>query len=115
LQIRVDSVVRDGTNRVGDLEFRLCELEADCDIGEPGRDAEPRRGGAFGRGPGDFGRVPIDSGTGPQLAVAEQDDFDRARAAFEAGDYAGRVGGASGLHPDLSRRPLERAGAFPAR
>jgi tol-pal system protein YbgF len=28
------------------------------------------------------------SGDGPQLAVAEQDDFDRARAAFEAGDYA---------------------------
>jgi hypothetical protein len=46
LQIRVDSVVRDGTNRVGDLEFRLCELEADCDIGEPGGNAEPRRGGA---------------------------------------------------------------------
>ena len=28
------------------------------------------------------------SGSGPQLAVAEQDDFDRALAAFEAGDYA---------------------------
>jgi hypothetical protein len=37
LQIRVDSVVRDGTNRVGDLEFRLCELETDCDIGASGR------------------------------------------------------------------------------
>ena len=31
---------------------------------------------------------PDDSGSGPQLAVAEQDDFDRALAAFEAGDYA---------------------------
>ncbi|MEY8843105.1 tol-pal system protein, partial [Cribrihabitans sp. XS_ASV171] len=29
---RIDRVVADGTNRVGDLEFRLCELEADCDI-----------------------------------------------------------------------------------
>jgi hypothetical protein len=46
LQIRVDSVVRDGTNRVGDLEFRLCELEADCDIASLGGNAEPRRGGA---------------------------------------------------------------------
>jgi tol-pal system protein YbgF len=87
LQIRVDSVVRDGTNRVGDLEFRLCELEADCDIGEPGGDAEPRRGGAVRRRPGDFGHARR-PGSGPQLAVAEQDDFDRARAAFEAGDYA---------------------------
>ena len=26
LQIRVDRVVMDGTNRIGDLEFRLCEL-----------------------------------------------------------------------------------------
>ena len=33
---RVDSVVRDGTNRIGDLEFRLCELEANCDIGSLG-------------------------------------------------------------------------------
>ena len=38
LEFRIDRVVRDGTNRVGDLEFRLCELEADCDIAnlEPG-------------------------------------------------------------------------------
>ena len=33
---RVDSVVRDGTNRIGDLEFRLCELETACDIGQLG-------------------------------------------------------------------------------
>ena len=33
---RVDSVVRDGTNRIGDLEFRLCELETGCDIGSLG-------------------------------------------------------------------------------
>ena len=36
LQIRIDRVVTDGTNRIGDLEFRLCELEADCDIGSLG-------------------------------------------------------------------------------
>ena len=28
LEFRINSVVTDGTNRVGDLEFRLCELEA---------------------------------------------------------------------------------------
>ena len=31
LQIRVEKVVADGTNRVGDLEFRICELEEGCD------------------------------------------------------------------------------------
>ncbi|MGP1358995.1 tol-pal system protein YbgF [Roseicyclus sp.] len=95
LQIRVDSVVRDGTNRLGDLEFRLCELTPDCDIStlpptqnlggvEPTGAAPllPAPGtGTAGGGTG--------GGTGgPQLAVAEQDDFDRARAAFEAGDFA---------------------------
>jgi TolA-binding protein len=87
LQIRVDSIVRDGTNRVGDLEFRLCELEADCDIASLGE--TPNLGGVepSGAAPG-ISVGPSDSGSGPQLAVAEQDDFDRARAAFEAGDYA---------------------------
>ena len=87
LQIRVDSVVRDGTNRVGDLEFRLCELEADCDIATLGE--TPNLGGVdvTGAAPS-ISTLPSEGGDGPQLAVAEQDDFDRARAAFEAGDYA---------------------------
>ena len=86
LQIRVDSVVRDGTNRVGDLEFRLCELEADCDIASLGE--TPNLGGVEPSGAAPSIAATPDSGSGPQLAVAEQDDFDRARAAFEAGDYA---------------------------
>ena len=87
LQIRVDSVVRDGTNRVGDLEFRLCELEADCDIATLGE--TPNLGGVEPSGAAPAIAVtPTDQGTGPQLAVAEPEDFDRARAAFEAGDYA---------------------------
>ena len=31
LELRINQVVRDGTNRIGDLEFRLCELESGCD------------------------------------------------------------------------------------
>jgi len=87
LQIRVDSVVRDGTNRVGDLEFRLCELEADCDIAS--LPETPNLGGVepTGAGPSNTSSADTSAGTSPQLAVAEQDDFDRAQAAFEAGDY----------------------------
>jgi hypothetical protein len=103
LQIRVDSVVRDGTNRVGDLEFRLCELEADCDIASLGE--TPNLGGVEPSGAAPAISVTPTPGRGPQLAVAEQDDFDRARAAFEAGDYAGCVGGASWP----SRRPIPAA------
>ena len=37
LQNRVDRVVKDGTNRIGDLEFRLCEATPGCDIGSVGQ------------------------------------------------------------------------------
>lgn len=90
LQIRIDSVVRDGTNRVGDLEFRLCELEPDCDIATLGE--TPNLGGVepSASAPPITAPPGSDAGTegGPQLAVAERDDFDRAQAAFDAGDYA---------------------------
>ena len=32
IEFRIGRVVEDGTNRIGDLEFRLCELEPGCDI-----------------------------------------------------------------------------------
>lgn len=88
LEFRIDRVVRDGTNRVGDLEFRLCELEPGCNVAglEPGDTlggVTPQTGG---------GAAPIapatDGGDGPQLAVGEREDFERAQAAFEAGNHA---------------------------
>ena len=33
LSNRIKQVVADGTNRVGDIEFRLCELDDNCDLG----------------------------------------------------------------------------------
>ena len=80
LEFRIDRVVRDGTNRVGDLEFRLCELEPGCDIAglEPG----DTLGGVAPQTGGDT--PPADTGSGtdtddsPQLAVSEREDFDRA-------------------------------------
>jgi hypothetical protein len=114
LQIRVDSVVRDGTNRVGDLEFRLCELETDCDISSLGE--TPNLGGVE------------PSGAAPVISSGPDRDRHRTAAGrcragrfrprprgVRRGRLRGRVGGASCLHADLSRRPLERAGAFPAR
>lgn len=91
LQLRIDTVVRDGTNRVGDLEFRLCELEPDCDIGDLGE--TPSLGGVDVQGAATPLPLPQPApggggGDGPRLAVAEQGDFDRARAAFDEGDYA---------------------------
>ena len=101
LSNRVDSVVRDGTNRIGDLEFRLCEMETGCDIGSLGETttlgggALPAAGntGVIGApasaapvGAGDVATGMLDTG-GMELAVAEKDDFDRAKASYDAGDY----------------------------
>jgi len=88
LQINVDRIVIDGTNRIGDLEFRLCELETDCDIGSLGD--TPSLGGVEVQQGGGTS-APIAPATpitgGANLAVAEQSDFDRARTAYEGGDY----------------------------
>lgn len=88
LQIDVDNVVRDGTNRVGDLEFRLCELEPACDIGSLGE--TPSLGGVTpATGGGAVAVAPLPSTPSTSgLAVAEQGDFDRANAAFDAGEFA---------------------------
>lgn len=85
LVFRVEQVVRDGTNRIGDLEFRLCELEPACDIGSLGD--TPSLGGPSPQAP-PAAITPAPSPDGPQLAVGEREDFDRARAALDAGDYA---------------------------
>lgn len=105
---RVDSVVADGTNRIGDLEFRLCELEANCDISKLGESTTLGGGALPSVAPaapaaqaGGVQTATIEGGTidtgsiatgivdanGAELAVAERDDFDRAKAAYDQGDY----------------------------
>lgn len=90
LELRVDAIVSDGTNRVGDLEFRLCELEADCDIGSLG-ETPTLGGGAVSSLPT---TLPATSNTtGPSLAEAEQSDFDAAMEDYENGDYVAAAAG----------------------
>ncbi|WP_299369510.1 tetratricopeptide repeat protein [uncultured Tateyamaria sp.] len=82
LEFRIGRVVTDGTNRVGDLEFRLCELEAGCDIGALGD--TPTLGG---------GTTPDVPAVAPapqpqtQLATQEEADFKRAQEALAARDF----------------------------
>lgn len=96
LEFRIDRVVTDGTNRVGDLEFRLCELEPGCDIGnlEPGStlggvDPATGSGGASALPT----TPPGASGNDPQLAIGERDDFERAKAALQAGNHTEAAAG----------------------
>ncbi len=94
MQLRIDRVVSDGTNRIGDLEFRLVELEGGdtSGLGETttlGGGAMPSSGGGGGAM-----IQPADQGTSaPQapaeaLAVGERADFEAAEAAMASGDTA---------------------------
>ncbi len=93
---RVQSIVADGTNRIGDLEFRLCELEADCDIASLGEtttlggalseESEPAEVATVTQADSGFAIDLIDTG-GVELALAERADFDRAKASFDQGEF----------------------------
>jgi tol-pal system protein YbgF len=113
LEARIGRVVADGTNRIGDLEFRVCELEPGCDIGEVGATLPLGEEALAGQGTATLppaarpsgeaprGEAPSDeaasaeaaSGEGPELAVGEQGDFDRAQGAFDAGEFAAAADG----------------------
>ena len=77
---RIDRIVTDGTNRLGDLDFRLTELEGG-DIGAVAPAAP--LGGEAPTAP-----APAPQTGGAELAMGEQADFDAAVAAAEAGDPA---------------------------
>jgi len=81
LEFRIDVIVKDGTNRIGDLEFRLVELEGG-DVSQLGQTST--LGG---------GAVPQTAAVTPlaqpetQLAEQEKADFERAQAALAARDF----------------------------
>lgn len=82
LQYRVEQIVRDGTNRIGDLEFRLVELEGG-DVSKLGETTT--LGGDVdiaAVGPAD----PDTPDTG-ELAVGEQADLRAAGKALSEGDF----------------------------
>lgn len=86
IEFRVNQVATDGGNRVGDLEFRLCELEADCDIATLGEGTT--LGGVIPQAGGNDVVIADDGvGDAPQLAVGEQADFEAAETALANGEY----------------------------
>ena len=81
LEHRIDRVVADGTNRIGDLEFRLVELEGG-DISQLG---ETSTLGGEVETALPIGQPPAD--TSNELAVGELADFDGAKKALGEGNY----------------------------
>ncbi|MGV6804046.1 MAG: tol-pal system protein YbgF [Ruegeria sp.] len=87
LNQRIQNIVSDGTNRIGDLEFRLCELEPGCEFtGEATATLGGASGGTEITAPAPAPSAPSDPGQ-VELAVGEQDDFDVASQALADGDY----------------------------
>lgn len=90
LQNRIERIVQDGTNRIGDIEFRLCEMDEHCDLGALTTpsvgDAGSDLGGAA-QGSGTSAAIPQPSPNLP-LTAEEKTAFEAASAAMQAGEFA---------------------------
>ncbi len=82
LQFRIENIVKDGTNRIGDLEFRLVELEG----GDTSKLGETTTLGGKTQKI-DTPTVPADQTTTGDLAVSEKVDYDTAKAAYDKGEF----------------------------
>ncbi len=93
MEYRIGRVVEDGTNRIGDIQFRLCEVEPGCDIGALG--STPRLGGGDQPVTGNAAPAPtpapdttaLPSTGGGELAISEENDFRRAQEALASSDF----------------------------
>nr|WP_106608235.1 tol-pal system protein YbgF [Shimia abyssi] len=105
LEFRVQRIVDDGTNRIGDLEFRLVELEGG-DLSALGETTT--LGGDVEEVPS-FGTPDTGSGdsTGSELAVGESADFGRARQALDNADFQSAVDQFAGFVDTYPGSPLE--------
>lgn len=84
LDFRIQSIVEDGTNRIGDLEFRLVELEGG-DVAALGETTT--LGGDAGAATTQQPVAPAPVVPETELAVGEKADFDAALAALGEGSY----------------------------
>lgn len=85
LEFRINRITVDGTNRIGDLEFRLCEIEPGCDISLLGD--TPSLGGVDSAAEVPAAADPTPAG--PELTASEQQDYARAQEALAGGDFRG--------------------------
>lgn len=103
LEFRVEQVAEDGARRIGDLEFRLCELEEGCDIGALGESST--LGGETAASTARPQAAPQTSGT--ELAVGEETDFRRAREALAQGDFQSAADQFAAFRETYPGGPLE--------
>ena len=86
LQFRIEHIVKDANNRLGDMQFRIIELEGGDITNIP--DISIIDEGSSTSGNNNQGTT---DNTGVELATSEQGDLDRAVADVEAGEHANAV------------------------
>lgn len=111
LENRVNSVVSDGTNRIGDLEFRLVELEGG-DVSKLGETTT--LGGAAVSGTAPVTPAPGGAATAPatEMAVGEEADFNLATKALSDGDYQAAAERFAAFNLAYPGSPLAQAAEF---
>ncbi|MCR9127590.1 MAG: tol-pal system protein YbgF [Rhodobacteraceae bacterium] len=108
LQYRIEQVVRDGTNRIGDLEFRLVELEG----GDVGQLSQTTTLGGDATVQPPAPAVPPAATQGTQLAVGEEADFRAANDALAAGNHAEAASRFAAFSESYPGSPLEAEAAL---
>ncbi|WP_054005791.1 tol-pal system protein YbgF [Cypionkella psychrotolerans] len=87
IELKLNRVISDGTNRIGDIEFRLCEQTEGCD---PSNIPEtPVLGGntAAAAPAATAPAATAPASDAPELAMGEKNDFDRAKGVLGQGDF----------------------------
>lgn len=112
MQNQINRVIKDANNRIGDLEFRVCDLEKGCDVSKVS--SNPLGGSSNSSGSASSGGSGGSSLTAPSapsaaisraeggttggaassagstgMAANEQADFDRAKGVLGQGDFQG--------------------------
>lgn len=105
---RIDRIVSDGTNRIGDLEFRLVELEGG-DIGALGETTTLGGGELPASGAGSGAAETV---TDSELAVGEQADFDAAETLLSEGQYQDAAEKFAAFNQAYPGSPLSAAADF---
>ncbi|PIE13439.1 MAG: tol-pal system protein YbgF [Rhodobacterales bacterium] len=104
LEYRINRVVADGTNRIGDLEFRLVELEGG-DVSQLGETST--LGGETGGSSGAAAPASQPVATSEtDLAVGESRDFEAAEKALQAGDHAAAIDGFTRFNENYPGSPM---------
>ncbi|MEX0304091.1 MAG: tol-pal system protein YbgF [Leisingera sp.] len=107
---RIDRVVADGTNRIGDLEFRLVELEGG-DIGAL-EETTTLGGGELPAAAGNAGQAEEAGTGGGELAIGEQADFDAAEKLLTEGSYQDAAEKFAAFNQAYPGSPLAPAAEF---